>query len=115
MSIVYGFPAGFSIWIRDVTQAYVQSDTPIARDIFIRAPKELGIADGSLLKVLRPLYGIPEAAIHWWRTYSNHHKDKLRMQDIAYDLCLLHTKGVFGKEKRRNDIAQGITCMQTDD
>jgi len=115
MSVVYGLPAGFSIWIRDVTQAYVQSDTPIARDIYIRAPKELGIADGFLLKVLRPLYGIPEAAIHWWRTYSNHHKDKLGMRDTAYDLCLLHTEGVFEKKKRRSDAAQGITCMQTDD
>src|SRR6185312_14383800 len=75
ISVVYGLPVRFSIWIRDVTQAYVQSDTPIARDIYIRAPKELGVADGSLLKVLRPLYGIPKAAIHWWRTYSNHYKD----------------------------------------
>ena len=37
------------------------------------------------------------------------------MRDTAYNLCLLHTEGVFEKEKRRSDTAQGITYMQTDD
>ena len=36
------------------------------------------------------------------------------MRNIAYDLYLLHTKGVFGKEKRRNNAAYRITYMQTD-
>src|SRR4051812_394794 len=47
--------------------------------------------------------------------YINHHKDKLGIQNTVYDLCLLHTKGVFGKEKRRSDTAQGVTCIQIDD
>src|SRR6185312_16999054 len=48
-------------------------------------------------------------------TYSNHYKDKLRIRDITYNLCLLYTAEIFEKEKRRSNIAQGITYIQTDD
>ncbi len=39
--------------------------------------------------VLKPLYGVPEAGMHWWATYSKHHKEKLSMEPSTYDPCLL--------------------------
>lgn len=43
----------------DVTQAYVQSNTPLGRDVYIVAPKELSMPEEMVLKVVLPLYGIP--------------------------------------------------------
>ena len=122
LETIFALPNGLKMWIRDVTQAYIQSDSNVDRDIFIRAPKELELPPGKILKVLRPLYGLPEAALHWWKAYHGRHKDKLEMIDTAYDPCLLHTPGALAHVKRRSndankDIekAQGIVCLQTDD
>ena len=122
LETIFALPNGLKIWIRDVTQAYIQSDSNVDRDIFIRAPKELELPPGKILKALRPLYSLPEAALHWWKTYHGHHKDKLEMIDTAYDPCLLHTPGALAYVKRRSndankDIeqAKGVVCLQTDD
>lgn len=32
------------------------------------------------IKVLKPLYGIPEAETHWRVTYIDHHKHELQME-----------------------------------
>jgi hypothetical protein len=56
--------------------------------------------------VLKPLYGIAEAGIHWWVTYSKHHRKKLSMDPSTYDPCLLISTD---KNKFR------IVAMQTDD
>jgi len=56
--------------------------------------------------ILRPLYGIPEAGTHWWVTYHNHHKEKLKMATSTYDPCLL-----ISTEKD----AFAVVGMQTDD
>ena len=61
---MYSLPTGFTIWIQDIIQAYIQSDIPITRNIFIHAPKEFNIADESILKILQPLYSIPKTIIY---------------------------------------------------
>jgi hypothetical protein len=97
------------LWLRDVTQAYTRSTTLLQRRIYAYLPKEIRhlFPEGTIMAVLRPLYGIPEAGTHWWSTYFNHHKDKLHMQTSTYDPCLLVTTA----EERRF----GIVGMQTDD
>ncbi|EED12274.1 hypothetical protein TSTA_003330 [Talaromyces stipitatus ATCC 10500] len=100
--------AGTILFIRDVMQVYVQSTTHLIRDFYIYPPPELADAlpEGTILKVVKPLYGIPESDNHWYRTYHTHHTDKLGMTS-TYDPCLLHcTKPAQGF---------GITGMQTDD
>jgi hypothetical protein len=57
--------------------------------------------------VIKPLYGIAEAGVHWWTTYHGHHCKELDMATLTYDLYLLITNSdanVFG-----------IVGMQTDD
>jgi hypothetical protein len=56
--------------------------------------------------VIRPLYKIAKAEIHWWATYSKYYKDKLFMAISTYDLCLLVTIPENGFS---------IVRMQTDD
>lgn len=52
------------IHIRDITQAYTQSKSQLARDFYVRPPQELNLPEGMMLKVLLPLYGVPEAGTH---------------------------------------------------
>jgi hypothetical protein len=94
-----------SLYLRDISQAYVQSSTHLNRDFFIRPPPELGLHEGLILKVIKPLYGVPEAGNHWFNTYHRHHIEELRMDQSTYDPCLLYTN--------RNGF--GVVGLQTDD
>jgi len=100
---------GLNIYLRDISQAYTQSHTFLVRDFYVRPPQELNLPPGVLLKVLRPLYGIPEAGTHWFRTYHSHHTEKLKLQQASYDPCLLFTA------KSDKDQTQAIVGLQTDD
>ena len=85
---------GTHLYLRDISQAYVQSATKLNRDFYIRVPLELstalGVSQGTILKVVRPLYGIPEAGNYWFKTYHNHHIKELNISQSTYDPCLLH-------------------------
>jgi hypothetical protein len=96
------------VHLRDISQAYTQSETNLARDFFVRPPKELQMPGELLWKVLRPLYGVPEAGTHWFRTYHNHHLTRLGMSQSSYDPCLLFTP-------YQSKTGQGIVGLQTDD
>lgn len=97
------------LYLRDVTQAYVQSTSELNRDFYIRPPPELILLLGTkanfIVKVMKPLYGVSEAGNHWFVTHHTHHKDKLVMKESIYDPCLLYSSG----------LASSIVGMQTDD
>ena len=92
------------LYLRDISQAYVQSTTLLNREFFVRPPAELKLQEGSVLNIVKPLYGVPEAGNHWFKTYHNHHTEKLDMLQSTYDPCLLTSK---------NGV--GIIGLQTDD
>ena len=98
-----------TIWVRDITQAYVQSKSQLKRTILARLPTEIHdqYPKETLMVVIKPLYGIAEAGAHWWATYFKHHTDQLKMKTSTYDPCLLISKG--------NDGGFGVVGMQTDD
>jgi hypothetical protein len=100
---------GMHFELRDITQAYVQSKDKLLRTLYARPPKELQdtFPPGTILRVVRPLYGAAESGLYWFKTYHNHHKDKLKMRTSTYDPCLLITDE--GQE------VFGITGLQTDD
>ena len=56
------------LYLRDVTQAYVQSNTRLNRDFYIKAPYELAsmlrVENGSIVKIMKPLYEVPETGNH---------------------------------------------------
>ncbi|TAQ87858.1 hypothetical protein B7494_g3834 [Chlorociboria aeruginascens] len=90
-------PTGHNLYLRDISQAYVQSTTELNRDFYVRPPKELKLANRTILKVIKPLYGVPEAGNHWFKTYYQHHVDELQMTQSTYDPCLLYTNSLgFG-------------------
>ncbi|RFU26353.1 hypothetical protein B7463_g9983, partial [Scytalidium lignicola] len=88
--------------------AYMQSTTLLNRDFYVRPPPELteqlGLREGSILRVVKPLYGVPEAGNHWFQTYHSHHVEALAMKPSTYDPCLLYSTEPFG-----------VVGLQTDD
>lgn len=88
------------LYLRDITQAYTQSLTRLNRHIYIRAPPELarllGVPVETIVRVLQPLYGIPESGNHWYQTYHSHHINALAIEQSTYDACLLYSKEPFG-------------------
>ena len=100
--------SGKELYLRDITQAYVQSTSDLSRDFYIKPPSELikmlGMNDNFVLKVVKPLYGVPEAGNHWFATYHKHHTDGLNMQQSTYDPCLLYRSSPMG-----------VIGLQTDD
>lgn len=100
---------GMTLWLRDITQAYTQSDDPLQRTIIADLPVQLrdSYPAGTVMTVIKPLYGIAEAGAYWWSTYFKHHTDVLQMQTSTYDPCLLISKP--------RATGFGIVGMQTDD
>jgi len=101
---------GMHLWLRDITQAYTQSETKLNRTILARLPKQLihRYLEGIIMIVVKPLYGIAEAGTHWWATYSKHHKERLHMITSTFNPCVKITTG-----PERTRIA--IVGMQTND
>lgn len=100
---------------RDVSQAYVQSETTLQRPVFVKPPTILKFPDDVLFKVNRPLYGLPEAGNHWFHTYHRYHTQDLQLRPSIYDPCLLYTKGFMAIRPGKESTARGLACIQTDD
>jgi len=99
---------GMAVYLRDITQAYTQSETHLQRLILAYLPEQIRhqYPEDTIMVVLKPLYGIAEAGTHWWATYSKHHKEKLLMTTSTFDPCFLITT---------TGTPFGIVGMQTDD
>jgi hypothetical protein len=95
--------------LRDIIQAYIQSKDELLRTLYARPPKDLKnvFPPDTIFRIVRPLYGAAESGLYWFKTYHNHHKDKLKMEVSSYDPCLLVT--------REGQDMFGITGLQTDD
>lgn len=78
-----------SSYTRDITQAYAQSCTALEREMSLRPPAEMNFAPDSVLKVIRPSYGIQESGIYWYLTYGGHHINNISMVPSRADHCLL--------------------------
>jgi hypothetical protein len=44
-----------------------------------------------VLKVIKPLYKIPEAGNYWFNTYHTYYIKELQISQLTYNLCLLYT------------------------
>lgn len=68
----------------------------------------MNLKEGKLLKVVKPLYGIPEPDLHWYLTYFEHHLAKLNMLRSRADPCLLYNHD--GKQ-----LNGRVVILQADD
>ena len=53
--------SGKNLYLRDILQAYIQLDIKLCKNLYIKPPTELNIVYNIILKVIKPLYKIPEA------------------------------------------------------
>lgn len=93
----------------------MQSETNTQRPIFVRPPATINLPKGVLLRIERPLYGIPEAGLHWFRTYHNHHCKKLQLHAATHDTCFLFSQHGMSQDSISSQLPRGFTCLQTDD
>ncbi|KAH8193590.1 hypothetical protein TruAng_012245 [Truncatella angustata] len=95
--------------LRDITQAYPQAHDQLARHILAVLPPELQAKypEGTVLWIKKPLYGLAESGLYWFKTYHSHHTENLNMDTSTYDSCLLLSKD--------SSYEFGITALQTDD
>jgi hypothetical protein len=63
----------------------------LQRKILAFLPKEIKelYPRGTIIVVLKLLYGVTEAGTYWWATYFKHHREKLYITTSTYNLCLL--------------------------
>ena len=69
--------------------------------IFANLPKEIRhrYLQGSIMEILKPLYGISKAGTHWFSTYYTHYIKNLYIVILSFDPCLLIIfigKDIFG-------------------
>ena len=109
----FSFASCYSNYIvkcRDITQAFLQSDTPLRRSVFLELPHELRKQNpGMILQVLRPLYGLPESPLNWYATHLSHYKRELGMSCAPHDPCMLL------EGERPGRPCEGIVLLQVDD
>lgn len=106
--------SGLNLFLRDISQAYVQAITTINRDIYVLPPSELGLDKDKILKVEKPLYGLAESGNHWYITYHNHHTKTLGMTPSTHDSCLLY-RNMSHSPDSDSSAPIGLTGLQTDD
>jgi hypothetical protein len=72
------------LYLYNISQAYIQSITLLNCNFYINPPcelaRELNLNNDSVLKVVKPLYGIPEAGNHWFKTYYSYYINELSME-----------------------------------
>jgi hypothetical protein len=83
----------FRLWLRDITQAYVQSKTNLIRRFFfwptIELKKLMRMTISQIVEAIKPLYGVPESGNHWFNTYIKWLMEQLKLLMSTYDPCLL--------------------------
>jgi hypothetical protein len=52
------------LYLRNITQTYTQSKSPLNRMFFIRSSPDLNLSDDAILRVIKPLYDVSEIEAH---------------------------------------------------
>lgn len=96
-----------SLYVRDVTKAFVMSKTELRRPIYMTLPKEMRLENGKGFRVVSLVYGMPEAPVHWFKTYIDYHREKLNMRGATIDPCLMYRRSETGLD--------GVIGIRVDD
>lgn len=94
-------------YTRDITQAYVQSDSNLERTIYLKPPQEVNIATVEVLKAVEPLCSIAESGRHCYLTYIDDDLRGLGIERPPVDPFLLC--------KRAKSGLRGLLILQLDD
>jgi hypothetical protein len=71
------------------------------------------------MRVIKPLYGIPEAGNYWFNTYYCHYLKKLYMSQSTYNPCLLYIDyngfGVIGLQTNNTLLLTDKTFAESEE
>jgi Reverse transcriptase (RNA-dependent DNA polymerase) len=70
---------GFKIYSIDVNQAYLQSLSPLLRNVFILPTDVLNLSGNELVQILKPLNGYTDAGDYWGQSLKHTLIAKLRL------------------------------------
>lgn len=92
----------------DITQVYTEFKTELNCIVICHPPTKLKkrYSEGTILYIAKLLYGLAKTGNHWFAIYLGHHKEKLGIEILSYDIYLL-----IIKNGRKNF---GIARLQTD-
>ena len=89
ITLVIAKAKGFRIWVVDVKLAYLQSDKPLIRKIFIRNPApEFELTPEQCLELLKPIYGLADSGDQWHSTLDDYIQNDLNMTPTIIDPSL---------------------------
>lgn len=97
----------FHLFTRDETKAFVMSKTKLLLLIYAQAPMEMKLPRDKVIRIILPLYSMPESPMHWYKTYLDYHIQVLGMKQQPMDGCLLY--------RHRNGKPDAIIGVQVDD
>lgn len=66
-------------------------------------------------KFERPLYGLPKAGLHWYRTYHSLHQEKIFLCAGTHELYILFTTSEMATKDFPAQSVRGISCRLIDD
>lgn len=49
----------------------------------------MDLPSSTILRVVKPVHGIPESGLHWYLTYMEHHMTQLGMYITTVDPCIM--------------------------
>lgn len=104
----------FALVTKKVLRAYTHKNTVATPPFLIRKLQTIDFPSNLLLRVDRPLYGLPESGPHWFFNYSNLLKTRLSMTAAVYGPFLVSSSGSQSIKRHRTGL-RGGTAFQTDD
>lgn len=90
MLAVFGTFPDISMFLREIIQSYTQPKKKVGSPIYLSPSSIFNIPPGMLLRVDRPLYGLPDYSLHQLVTYHEHHRFRPAITAAVHDSCLLY-------------------------
>lgn len=78
-----------SVYVRDAPKAFSMSQTPLHRLVFMKTLKGMNGERGKVVKVVRPVYCMPESPVRWCQTNTDYHKGVLGLKQSSIDPCFV--------------------------
>lgn len=90
----------FRLWTQDISQAYLQTEGDLKRDVYVNFPVEFQLGPNEILKLTNPLYGLTDSGDYWYHILNRHLREDLKMSPTTGFLSLFF--------KRTNGRLRGI-------
>ena len=96
---------GWELVMADVTSAFLQSEK-LDREVYVQPPK-LNSKPGIIWRILKPMYGLGDASLQWYKTLANK-LIKLGCKRLTTDPAMFYWLDSAGQ-------LGGILCLHVDD